>query len=269
MADGIELHYAEHALADEGDFVDFHITVGQSGGLRRWIGRQVIFHVDGRSLFAPLPGDQGFPMLEWGMNWCVTTSCHQYLILHAAVLEREGHALILPAPSGSGKSTLCAGLVFRGWRLLSDELTLIDPVTMMIQPLPRPISLKNASINVIRSFAPEAKFNAVVHETTKGSIAHARPPANAVRRDRERALPGWIVLPQYQAGASSQLQPLPKGQAVMKLIENAFNYNVHAGQGFDTLTALVDKSDCYTFSYGQLDDACRVFDELALARRAA
>jgi predicted ATPase len=33
------------------------------------------------------------------------------------VVERDGHALILPAMPGSGKSTLTAALVQRGWRL--------------------------------------------------------------------------------------------------------------------------------------------------------
>ena len=51
---------------------------------------------------------------------------HQYLIIHAAVVEKNGLAAILPAPPGSGKGTLTAGSVLSGWRLLSDELTLID-----------------------------------------------------------------------------------------------------------------------------------------------
>jgi hypothetical protein len=50
------------------------------------------------------------------------------------VLERGGRALLLPAPSGSGKSTLCAGLAFNGWRLLSDELALLDPCRLGHRP---------------------------------------------------------------------------------------------------------------------------------------
>lgn len=115
-------------------------------------------------------------MLEWGLNWCVSMHAHHYLIIHAAVVEKNGLAAILPAPPGSGKSTLTAGLVLSGWRLLSDELTLIDRRTGLLHALPRPVSLKNQSIDVIRQFNPEAFINRVSHDTSKGSVAHMRPP---------------------------------------------------------------------------------------------
>lgn len=264
VLDGIVLHYSHHLVEDEHGFADFHIRIERPRGWRRWWRPQVLFRVDEHAEFAPLPGDQGFPMLEWGMNWCVSALCHQHLIIHAAVLERQGRALILPAPSGAGKSTLCAALAFGTWRLLSDELTIIDPSTLEIVPLPRPISLKNASIDIVRRHAPQATFNAVVHQTVKGSIAHASPPADAVRRGTEPARPGWVVLPQYQAGAEPRLEPMSRGEALMKLIENSFNYNVHGAEGFERLADLVEQSACYRFSYSRLEDACLVFDELAV-----
>lgn len=266
VADGIALHYAAHTVDVDTGFADFHVSVERPRSLRRWVGSQVVFRVDDALPFAPLPGDQGFPMLEWGLNWCVSSHCHQFLILHAAVLEREGRALILPAPSGSGKSTLCAGLIFNGWRLLSDELALIEPGTGEVVPLPRPVSLKNASIDAIRAFAPAASFGPVVRETMKGSVAHVQPPIDAVRRAAEPALPAWVVLPRFVAGAEARLEPLPKAQAFMRLVDNAFNYNVHGRAGFDTLARLIDRCDSFGFSYGRLADAIAVFDRLVQTR---
>ena len=77
VRDGIALHYAAHPLAPDDAFVDFHVRVRRPGGLRRWVQPQVVFEFDEATPFAPLPGDQGFPMLEWGLNWCVTNHCHQ------------------------------------------------------------------------------------------------------------------------------------------------------------------------------------------------
>ncbi len=264
---GVRLHYANHPVEATDGFADFHISIERPRTLRRWVQAQVVFRFDDMAPFAPLPGDQGFPMLEWGMNWCVSSHCHQYLCIHSAVLEREGGALMLPAPSGSGKSTLCAGLAFRGWRLLSDELTLIDSRSGEVAPLPRPISLKNASIDVIRRFAPDAAFGAVVTETTKGSVAHVRPPVEAVRRADETAMLRWIVLPRYVAGARASLTPLPKARAFMHIVENAFNYHVHGRRGFDLLAGVIDECDAYEFVYGDLEEAVLLLNGLAAERR--
>lgn len=263
VAQGIQLHYTAHPLEPDDGFCDFHVEIVRPWGLRRWLRPQVMFRVDHDAPFAPLPGNQGFPMLEWGLNWCFTHLCHQYLTLHAAVLERGGRAIVLPAPPGSGKSTLCAGLAFRGWRLLSDELAVFELATGRLVPVPRPISLKNASIDVIRAFAPEAVFNAPVHETVKGSVAHARPPLDAVRRASETARPAWIVLPRWQAGAATELAPLPQARALMQLFENAFNPNVHGAAAFDCLGDVVDRCATYTFRYSQLEEACALFTRMA------
>lgn len=269
VAAGIRLHYAEHEVASDDRVADFHVSVERPAGLRRWWRPQVVFCVDGQDPFTPLPGDQGFPMLEWGLNWCLTGASHHFLVLHCAVLERGGRAVLLPAPSGSGKSTLCAALAFSGWRLLSDELALFDPLTGEIVPLARPISLKNASIDIVRRFAPAARFGEVVHETTKGDVCHVSPPDDAVRRSTERARPGWIVLPRFVPDAAPQLTPVPKGQAMMRLVESAFNYNVFRREGFALLADAVERSACWQFTYSRLDDAATVFARLGSDMPAA
>lgn len=262
---GLASLYADHPLEPAGGFTDFVISVDPPPGIRRWVRPQVVFSFDGHPPFAPLPGDQGFPLLEWGMNWCIYGHCHQYLAMHAAVLERGGCSLILPGPSGSGKSTLCAGLAFRGWRLLSDELTLIDPVRMVILPVPRAISLKNASIDLIRRFVPQAVFSDVVHDTNKGSVAHCKPAIDALARAGEVARPGWLVVPRYEAGSAAGLQPLPKARAMMSAVDSTFNFNIQRRAGFELLGQLIDRSECFEFTYSRLEDAVAVFDDLARA----
>ena len=262
----IAIHYAAHEVATPKDFADFHVGVMPPVGVRRWLKPQAVFRFDGNPPFKPLAAAQAFPLLEWGLNWCVSAHCHQFLVVHAAVVERNGCAAIMPAPPGSGKSTLCAALVARGWRLLSDELALIDVDTGRVVPLPRPISLKNASIEVIGRFWPQAVMSAVVHDTLKGSVVHVRPPATSVRDALQTALPGWVVLPRYRADHPLTLEPLAKAAAFMQLVDSAFNYSMHGRRGFDVLANLVDASDCRQFTYGgELESAVREFDRLAEA----
>ena len=264
IASGVGLHYAAHEVATREEFADFHVAVEARRGIRGWIRPQAIFRFDDILPFKPLAAAQAFPLLEWGLNWCVSAHCHQYLIVHAAVVERDGRVLILPAPPGSGKSTLCAALIASGWRLFSDELALIDAMSGRVVPLPRPISLKNESIDIIGAFWPGVRMNEVVHDTMKGSVVHVQPPADSVRRWSEGAAPGWVVIPRYVAGRNTELAPLDRSAAFMRLVESAFNYSMHGRTGFERLANLVTASECFRFTYGgALTEAVRVLDRFA------
>jgi HprK-related kinase A len=262
VAESIALLYADYPAQESADFADFHIRMAQPANMRRWFKPQVNFLYDGMAPFKPLPLDQAFPMFEWGLNWCVASKANRYLIIHAAVIEKNGCAAILPAPPGSGKSTLCAALVCRGWRLLSDELALIRAEDGMLVPLPRPISLKNASIDIIRSYEPSTIFSKPVADTTKGTVAHLKAPNESVQRAEELARPAWVVFPKYEAGSEAKLKPMSRARSFMSVAENAFNYSLLGKKGFDTLARIIDASMSYQFTYSRLDDAIDVFSSL-------
>lgn len=262
VAAGLELLYGQVPVVGDSEYIDFTITMSRGRGLRRWIRPQVRFEVDGEMPFEPLPEDHAYPMLEWAMNWCVSTQAHQYLLLHSAVIERDGRAVIMPAPPGSGKSTLCAALIHRGWRLLSDELALINPVDGSLTALARPVSLKNESLEVIQRFEPKAVLNTPVGETFKGKVSHMRVPERHLAHIQETAQARWVVFPQYLAGADATLIERPKADSLLELAQNSFNYSLLGPAGFRTLGSLVDRSDCYRFTYSRLDDAIAVFDGL-------
>lgn len=269
IVDGLVMLYGDYQLPDANEFVDFTVLVRGGAGLRRWFGQQAIFDFDGTEPFTPLPVDQAFALLEWAMNWCIATQVNHFLLLHSAVIEREDCAVILPAPPGSGKSTLCAGLVNRGWRLLSDELAVISLDDASIHPLGRPISLKNQSIDVIRNYVQGAVLNRVTHDTSKGSVTHLKVLTDHVNRMGQAAQPRWVVFPKYVASAEARLTSRSKANSMLELGLNSFNYMALGLDGFQTLRRVIDASDCYDFEYSQLDDAVTVFDDLVRRRERA
>ncbi len=252
---GLRALYADFPVIEDGRFADFHVRVAAAGGARRWFRPQVRFYVDGRSIFKPLSRRQAFPMLEWGLNWCIAGRAHHYLMFHAAVVARAGRAMVLAAPPGAGKSTLCAALVHRGWRLLSDETALLDPESGALHGMARPVSLKNDAIDVIRGFAPEAYISPRCWDTVKGAVAHMRPPTDSVRRMGEPARPAWVIFPRFKAGAATRLTAVEPGAALMRLVTQSFNYGDLGRIAFERTADLLEQSRTYDFVYSRLDDA--------------
>ena len=254
LACNLGLLYGDYLVAADEAMADFHLAISPARGLRRWLRPQAVFQFDGDMPFQPVPKAHAMAVFEWGLNWVIANNAHQFLIIHSAVVERNGMAVILPGAPGAGKSTLCAALVSRGWRLLSDEMALIDSADGGMVPIPRPISLKNQSVDVIRTFAPDLIFGPPFEDTKKGKVVHVRPPSSCVFRAEEKALPQRVVFPKYTAGAGAQLTTVTRGNAFMRLAEQSFNYSVLGSLGFDLLASLVEDCEAADFTYSDLDE---------------
>lgn len=247
--------YPDHTLLSEDSFADYHVGVENPSLLRRFVRPQIIFSFDGLRPFTPLPATQARAQFEWGLNWAIAAHSHQYAIIHAAVVERNGLGLILPGDPGSGKSTLCAGLVTSGWRLLSDEMALIHRATRTLHAVPRPISLKNQSIDLIRRLDPDTFFGPVIHGTSKGDLAHVRTPAAAVR-DQDIPVGDFrVVFPTYASDTGVSLETKGGADACLALIRNCFNFNLLGAPGFELLADVIDMGLSHDLRYASLGDA--------------
>lgn len=251
--------YRDYSLLEGERVFNIHLKLTRP---HKW-SRQVRLLIDGRAPHADLPAGQALAVLEWGLNLAVALRSHSWLMLHSAAVERGGQVMLFPAWPGAGKTTLCAGLVHRGWRLFSDEFGLIRLRSREAVPLPRPMPLKNASIDVIRRFAPEAELGPTIPNTRKGTIAHVKPPAASIRSAHVSAPVRWIVFPQWLAGAAVSLEEMARVEAFMTLAANAFNYEMLGEQAFAAVGDLVTRARCFRLQYSNLDDAVAHLGDLA------
>ena len=246
--------YADHPVSLEGGAYDFDIGISPPAIWRRWFRRNVTFEFSGDAPFQPMEVGHAHALFEWGLNWTIASSLHNYLILHSAVVEWKDCGVLLSAVSGSGKSTLSAELTLQGWRLLSDELALIDQ-ELQVSPLSRPVSLKNSSIDLIRSRHPAAIIGPLARDTHKGTIGHLKATPSSVAQNCRSATPKLIVFPKWTAESPLRVQPVDAGLAAMRLIDQAFNYSILGTEGFRRLVALVRAAEAWEIEYSSLDEA--------------
>ena len=199
------------------------------------------------------PQDHAFALFEWAeLVHRHTGPSVSDVPFGGARTQRKSHSL--PAEPGSGKAR-CAALMLHGWRLLSDEFGLYRPESGLIDALPRPIPLKNESIDIIRKYSHDAVLGPVCKKTRKGDVAHLQPTSMSQLASDQPARPAFVVFPRYIAGAQELLHPFAKGRAFLKLSSNSFNYRLQGARGFDAVADLVDSCDTYYLEFSNLDRA--------------
>jgi HprK-related kinase A len=259
----ISFLYAQYPVELDAPFIDFRMCASRHAGPRGWLANQTYLSCNGDEFYSHTPRSTFMAMWEWGINRCVWRYANQYLLLHSAVVERNGRALLLIGEPEAGKSTLCSLLAYNGWRFFSDELAIIDPSDRQLRAHPKPIILKNESISVVRHLITDAPLGPICKNTAKGTVAHLKPTVDAVRRMNETARPTWIAFVKYQNNSRSCVEPMNKGFAAMWTAKNAFNYGIYGKLGFDIVTEMVEGCDCFRFTYSDTEEALTFFNQLS------
>lgn len=160
------------------------------------------------------------------------------LLFHAAVVARDGRALLLPANSGSGKSTLAAALCASGWTYLSDELAVVDPATLQVEPFALPIGLKDKSVAPLAAVVPEVK-GLTRHIRADGVGVRYLPPPRLPPRG---GLPvEALVFPRFSREAAPGLAPLEPLQALEGLAQTGSSSRPLGVQDIRAMLALAQR----------------------------
>jgi len=262
VAEGLAKLYSDYPLPTTQEFSDHLIAINRQGILRNIVGSRVNFSYDHTHPFDGMTLGQAYAFLEWGMNWCISVHHNEYLKIHAAVLAKNGKAIVMPGEPGAGKSTLSAALMLKGWRLLSDEHALIKLDEPKVVPLCRPVSLKNESIEIIQSFDNSAVFGPASLDTHKGRVAHLKADIHPDSHDANAIKVTRLIFPRFVPNAKTNLSPKTRAESFMRAAEQSFNYSTLGQQGFFSMKGLVSACECSEFIYSDLDSAVALFEQL-------
>jgi HprK-related kinase A len=261
--DAADRLYRDYPSEPPGGLVDYSVAVLPPSPLRRFVRPNLVLACDVEVPFmAPVPRAHGLLALEMGMNLQLAAGMHRFLLLHAGAVARDGGGLLMTGDSGAGKSTLAAMLGHRGWRFLGDEFALLGPADGLLHPFPRPASLKNASIELLRAVAPADRFGPRFEGTVKGSVQHLAPPRAAIEAMDEAVPPRLIVMPAFAAGAAPSARRLSRAEAFFHVSQSSTNYRALGEPAFEAAWRLVEAAPAYEIGYGSTEAAEALVEEL-------
>jgi hypothetical protein len=187
------------------------------------------------------------------------------LLFHAGGVARGGSLLILPAASGSGKTTLVAALVKRGCRYVTDEILIVEPRTLAVRSLPKPLNLKAGSLRLFPRLGPQLRLARPVPRFGWRSRIHhllVRPASRLTGRLRPRRTA--ILFPRFRAGARTRLRPLRRVEAIRGLAAASYNHYRFGAAFLAHMERLTRGALCARLRYGRLEEALRIIERCAL-----
>jgi HprK-related kinase A len=215
--------------------------------------------VDGQSVGSAASLAEAVARVEYLINRAAAVALVDHILVHAGVVAVGGDAIVLPGPSGRGKSTLVAALCLSGLAYASDELAVLDPVTAAVRPFAKAICLKEGGWRAIASHFPEVTPH-LAAPGEEGMTRYLTPPrlcrSDAPMRVRH------VVLPMRRPGATADLAPIHRSEAIAELAEHALNLPRHGYRGVETLLELAAGAECYALTYDDLGGAIARLAEL-------
>lgn len=189
-------------------------------------------------------------------RWAVEQTTRHY-VFHAGAVARHGSGVLLPAASFSGKSTLTAGLVQRGFGLLSDEVGAIELATGRMVGYPRALSLRSDVLSVL---GLDAGVGASLGDATARMVSSSALGGTVAEDGAQLRL---IVLPRFDVGASGmECERLRPGLAAMGLLESSCSQQKLKEVGLDWVLDVAGRVPCYRLTYSNLDEAVSKVDGL-------
>jgi hypothetical protein len=221
------------ALVPAGDDTDLRpaeLTVD-----RRALREQVRYrvHADGRRVGWVDEPTRAVGYATAAMNQLAADVAGGRVLLHGGAVERDGVVVAITGPGGRGKTTLTAALVEDGFAYVTDELVVVDPATLTVQPYPKPFDLDTDAIERL----------AIPLDAVLGSPAVLRPDRE--HQVRPGALGsvssggrlGLVVLLGEPADVGASPERLAPGPAVLRLLIDVLPTTWEDPTALDTLSA--------------------------------
>ena len=245
------------------EVTDVSLTVRAPNLIRKFLRPQVVPDPGFIVPALPLPKRLSPLSFEMGLNLAIALKCCRYVNFHAAVVGNSKGGILISAQSGGGKSTLCAALMTEGYHLLSDEFGLVSLDGKLLNAYPRPVSLKDRSIDIVTELTGRDWISDTYTGTPKGNIAYRRVRPMDVEASMTPVPAKLLLFPIFMKGAPAHVKQLSPSETALRLIPASTNYHLLGEHSFNALAALSNGCQAYEIQYGSTEQSLQIVKELA------
>ena len=192
----------------------------------------------------------------------VFENVRSFVALHAGAVSTDGQALLLPAPTKRGKSTLVAGLLTRGFRYLSDEAGLVDPVTSKAHPFSKRITLQEVAVSRFPGLADRLQDRVGLRGHPFYRYAG---PEDLGSETGQVSRIRWLVFPGADRTGSPRLSPIGRAEAVEHMAANCFNLHRYRERGVIVLSRLAEHAEAFLLEGGTAGNRAELLAERFLS----
>jgi Coenzyme PQQ synthesis protein D (PqqD) len=171
--------------------------------------------------------------------------------MHAAVVGRAGHTVVLPGPSGQGKTTLTAALLQLGWDYVSDEALSLRWSDGSIVPYPRPLALSTWAAAELGVNGAPAGQDVVL------------PARELARVATDVAPPVGVVMLLRDGSEPPRLERLHRAEGVAELLRRGFTHFQRPQRALELLAELVAPADVCVLRHGDPQRAAALLTDNA------
>lgn len=188
-------------------------------------------------------------------------SLQGWVRMHGAVVDVDGHRVLLVGASGVGKSTLVLRLLFDGAAVHGDESALVHDGHVLA--VPRPLHLKPGVDDLVPEMAP---FMASL------PCLDADPPVRAF--DPTTAGLAWridetrlddLVLVERAHGGWSSLEPAGAAASMPEIVEQVFPNQESRAAVIREVAAVLRTAKCWRLRLGDVAEAAGLLESIGAA----
>lgn len=180
-------------------------------------------------------------------------------ISSAAVCAPEGKVVLLLGPSFSGKTTLALAIaITKGWKIISQDITLIDPKSNLLWPCPAPISLRPGAQELLQEFC---RLPEVANRPNKWFLEPTLYIAEPVVARFDAVL---SLSPFDQSGESTlsdlQVEPISSSEFIREILP--WSNVLRHGDAIPVLQAVIQAARCVKLQGGNLSQRVELLKSL-------